>query len=839
VLRDLGLAACVAFAPMPAHALDPSKAATQYPLETWGTRDSLPAHTIAGMARTGDGYLWFATRGLVRFDGVTFARVDLASKPGPPPLILSVAPADDGGLWILAQSLGLFHYKDGVTKPGPRINAVGFLRPGRDGNLWHVPGDQVMRIRNGTVERRLSVVQGRDVLEDPDGTLWIAAWDAAQGGLLRVRGEEVTRYSAAEGVDPFVSVLARGRDGTLWLGTRKGLTAFREGRFVTYTTRDGLSDDFVTTLLEDRDGNLWVGTAGGGLCRFRDGVFSSVRQADGLVDDNVTALHEDDEGGLWVAGRGGVGRLRSTSFTTYTRREGLPVDSVMEAYPSRDGGVWVSTYGGGLMRFKDGLITPYDTRAGLTNLYVGTVFEASDGAVWFGDGANQLSRLDRGRLKTFDTGKRYVWAIAEDAQGLVVAFPRQGLFRLQGDRFVPYQTASGDVLNDMSIRVLQRGRDGSLWIGGTRGLIHAADGRLTTYAEAQGVKGAVFSLLEDADGTWWIATSTGLLRFKDGAMRRFDDQPYLSDNSIVTVLEDDNGHLWFNSTKALARVAKADLNAYADGKNTSVAIRIFTARDGLKIEEIRTTPTVQRAGRSVDGRLWFPTPRGLSVVDPRHLLRDEKAPPLLVEQLVVDGLVMPATGPLVVSAGAEKVEIRYAALSYTTPERVTFRYRLEGFDDGWVEAGTRRSAFYTKLPPGRYRFQVRATNGDGVTNDVGASLSFAQQPRLHQTVWFRLMLALALVGAAVGVHRLRVRQLKARERELTARVEEALAQVKVLNGLLPICASCKKIRDDTGYWNQMETYIHDHAPVEFSHSICPDCMVKLYPDYAQHKAAQR
>jgi ligand-binding sensor domain-containing protein len=823
-------------AAVPARALDPSRALTQYRLDIWGSRDALPAHTIASIAQTADGYLWFAARDLIRFDGVTFTTVELGSAELPVTQVLSVAASEKGGLWVLTVPSGLLHYKNGALRKGPHAGSAGTITTGRGGSLWHVAGNVVAHIRGGGLaQRRVPIVQPRALVEDPDGTVWVSSWDASEGGVTRIRGDEITRYGRPQGLDSFVSSLVRTRDGTLWAGTRRGLSALSDdGNVKTYTTRDGLSDDFVTTLLADRDGSLWIGTSSGGVCRFREGRFSTLRQVDGLSDDEVSALFEDDEGGIWVAGRGALGRLRSTSFTTYTKREGLPVDGVMEAYPASAGGVWASTYGGGLTHITGDRFTTYEAGAGLASAYVGPVFEAADGSVWFGDGSNQLSRLKAGRVETFDTGKRYVWAIAEDKDGIVVALPRFGLFRLQGRDLVPYRGAAGETLADPQMRMLKRARDGSLWIGSNLGLANVKDGAVVRYSEAQGLKGTVFSIVEDARGVVWIASSAGLARLAGGQIQMFDGVPYLSGNSIPTIVEDDTEHLWFNSVKGLGRVSIRELEARAERRSGKVAVRMFTAKDGLKIEEIRTTPTVQRGCRTADGRLWFPTARGLSVVDPRRLFRDEKPPPLLIEQVVVDGRVEAPRDQLVVPAGAEKVEIRYTALSYTLPERVTFKYMLEGFDAGWIDARSRRTAYYTKLPPGDYRFRVRAMNSDGVANDVGASLYFSQQPRIYQTLWFRLLLIVPAALAVLSAHRIRVRHLEARERDLTARVEAALGQIKTLHGLLPICASCKKIRDDSGYWNLMETYIGAHSSAEFSHSVCPECIETLYPDYAAH-----
>jgi hypothetical protein len=322
------------------------------------------------------------------------------------------------------------------------------------------------------------------------------------------------------------------------------------------------------------------------------------------------------------------------------------------------------------------------------------------------------------------------------------------------------------------------------------------------------------------------------MRIKNDRLTRFENQPYLWGSPLASILEDDSGHLWVNSDKGILCVAKSELDDVAEGRRERATVRVFGPQDGLSLEEMKA-PTVQRASRTVDGRLWFPTPLGLGRIDPAHLVRDTKVPPVVIEQVVIDGNAVGHSNALVVPAGAQKVEFHFSALSYTLSERATFRYWLEGFDTDWVDGGTKRMATYTKLPPAAYRFHVRAANSEGVWNEQGATLAFSQQPRFHQTATFRLACVLGIAVAIFSTHRLRVRQLKARERELSQKVQEAMAQVKVLRGLMPICSNCHKVRTDEGAYINIEAYLQENSYAELSHGVCPDCIVQLYPEYAR------
>ena len=832
------LAAALALCPSSARALNPTTAITQYGLDSWSGRDGLPGSPITDIVQTRDGYVWLTTKGgLVRFDGAFFTLLDLTAVPGlKRKLMWSCAAGQGGELWAGAEATGVLRYKDGaatVISAGEAWYGFVAVHESRDGKLWAAnPAWGLVEFKDGAVASRTKIDLIRTIVDGPDGAVWVGTWGT---GIYRVKGGEATAFSRDQGFEEtLISSLAWTRGGTLWAGTRNGLFAFEDGRF---RKQAGLPHDDIKSLLEDRDGNLWVGTARG-LVRLRDGIVSVWRKSDGMIDDQILALHEDDEGGLWIGARGSLARIRDTNFKVYTTGEGLHADTIVQAQPARGGGVWVTTYGGGVSRLQDGVIHTYDHGRGLPSDYAGAVHEARDGSLYVGVGSNELVRLRHGALTRIDTEKRYVKSMTEDDRGLILALSRLGVRRLENGRVAPY-AVSGGVLDDKFIHVLHHGRDGTLWIGSNNGFAGVHKGQLRRYAQEAGLSGAdVYSVLEDGDGALWLGTATGLEHFKDGKGRRFEGQPMLSDNSIFTVLEDGSGHLWFNSNDGIGRVSKSDLNAYLAGTLPRVSTQVFGSGEGLRLAET-TLPTVQRACRTSDGRMWFPTSLGLAVVNPDALVTDRKVPPVFIERLVVDGRELPARGPLQLPAGAENVEIHYTALSYTRPERTAFRYRLFGFDRGWMEAGTKRAAHYTRLPPGSYRFGVRAANADGVWNETGTELRLVQQPQFHETIAFRVLAALGVGLLIVGGHRYRVRRLEEHRRELKEKVDDAVAQIKVLRGFLPICANCKKIRDDKGLFIQIESYLRDHSYAEFSHSICPDCMQKLYPGFVTSSGKAR
>ena len=840
LVRSALAAAVVAVAPSSVLALDPAKAITQYHLDTWGVKDGLPAHSITDMEQSRDGYVWLATQGgLVRFDGVRFTVYDSSNVPAmPQSLVWSLSPSRDGSLWAGAYGAGALRYKDGEVTPFPigRETPYGYMLVYEDpqGRLWAGHSNWgVVRYKDGTVDFEKKVSTPRAIFDDGQGTVWIGTWG---DGLLRLRDGVIATVGEEQGFTGgrFVGVFSRGRSGTLWIGGRNGLTALKDGVFTTYTKEDGLPDDDVRAVLEDRDGNVWVGTTHG-LSRMRDGVWSPpLRKATGFMDDQALALHEDDEGGIWVGGRACVARLRDTSITLFTAQEGLRVDAISQVIPSRAGGVWASMYGGGVARLHGGQITSYGSEAGLPNEFTGAIHETADGSLWIGVGSNELCRLRGDKLTVYATDKRYAKSLGDDEDGgLLVGLSRAGLFRFVDGKRVPYETVDGQTITDPHIQSIRPRRRGGVWISSNLGLSRLEKGVLFRYSEQHGLpKGDIYSVYDDADGTSWIAHAKGLLRLKDERFTAYDGVPGLHENSIYTVLEDDARHLWFNSNAGILRVARTDLDAFAEKRATRVATQAFGSQQGLRLAEFRG-PTWVRGGKTGDGRLWFPSTLGVVTIDPTQVKVDTKAPPVILEKVVLDGKAFPARDGLTVPPGTEKVEIHYTALSYTVPEKAAFRCVLEGFDRDWVDARHARSAHYTKLPPGRYHFRVRAANSDGTWNRDGASLTLTQLPQFHQTLWFRALLGLLAAAAAVGVHRFRVYRLEASERALARKVQETVAHLKTLRGLLPICAKCKKIRDDQGYYVQIETFLKEHSYAEFSHSICPECLKELYPEYYQ------
>jgi len=787
-----------------AWALDPRKALTQYAQDVWQIEHGLPSNSINAIVQTRDGYLWLATdNGLARFDGVRFVVFNKANTPALRSNVITTLFEDrHGALWI-GTTAGLVRFKNGrwtvyTTDDGLSDNQANALCEDREGNLW-IGTEQggVIRFANGrftVYTQGLASSHVRAILLDRRGTLWVGT----SGGLSRFHEGRFITYTTREGMPPGgVEALSEDREGTLWIGAEAGLIWLKDGKVIS-VSRDGSSPRTWRTMIHDREGNLWIGTYGEGLYRFSRGLWSRLTVREGLSDDRILSLYEDREGSLWIGTRGGLNRLKDERVTAYTTREGLPDQWVYSVCEGRDGSLWIGTRGG-LARWKEGMLTTYTTANGLPSNVVRALHVDRKGNLWIGTDGGGLARWREGRFIVY--GRRQglmsdrIYAVYEDRNGrLWVGTYGQGLYQLKDGTFIGFTLEENRVRRaDLGtspqgfVRVIYEDRQGTLWIGTRRGLFRMKGEDGTFFgAQQQGLSpGAlVTAFYEDEEGTLWIGTyGGGLNRFRDGRVIAYTTDHGLPDNVIYQILEDGQGNLWMSSNRGIFRVSRRELNDLAHGKIASVTPVVYGTGDGMKSPECNGGN--QSAGcKTRDGRLWFPTTNGVVVVDPARLRKNTLPPPVVIESIRADKRPIDLRESVEIPPGTRELEISYTALSLLDPEKVRFTYRLDGFDDHRIEAGTRRVAYYTNLPPGRYRFRVIASNNDGVWNETGAAVELHLEPHFYQTRWFLALavVLLALLGSSIYIWR--VRQVRAHERELEKLVAERTRELAELNRTL-------------------------------------------------------
>jgi signal transduction histidine kinase/ligand-binding sensor domain-containing protein len=764
----------------------PRASAAPYDVAVWTTEQGLPGDTVRAVVQTRDGYLWVGTQaGLARFDGVRFTVFNQKNVPqlraGECSTLLE---GRDGSLWIGTIGGGLTRYKEGRFETWGRAeglasDVVNQLYEDRAGRLWITSYERLTVFESGAFRtygpgEGVESVYAVPFHEDAEGRLWIfnslglnpsnsGTLTFYQDGKLHAGAEAPPLFPKEAGAD---ALPLSGRGNTLWLRERRAGRVFRAnsaGRESFLFDFAGGAGEALRYAHEDEAGHLWAVSARGAVYRWGalGGTPELIAQPEALPRGAVNALYVDLEGNLWLGTNDGLARLKSRAFVSLTREDGLAAERAWTIFEDSRGGLWIGT-DGGLSRWRDGRFETFRVRDGLAGDATITLTEDREGRIWAGSPAG-LSVLEGERFRAYgrDDGllSTNVRAVHADRRGRLWVGTVAGLHLFDGERFRAYATtgplAQGNVL------FIAEDRAGSLWVGTSGGLNRIREGRVETFTTRDGLgSNLAVGMHEDADGALWFGTvGGGLARYRDGKFVAITMTAGLADDTVTRVLEDDEGSLWLGTLRGVMRVARGELNDYADGRTKSVGGVVYGKADGLL--SIDCSGGTQPAGwRTRDGRLWFPTARGVSFVAPQRLRRNDRVPPVHVESIVVDKVESEARAGIELPAGSRAVEFHFTALSFTDPEKVRFRYRLEGFDREWVEAGARREAFYTNLPPGRYRFRVAAANDDGVWNEEGATLAFTLKPYFYQTYWFYLLCLAAVALLAWGVYRLRVRQLR-------------------------------------------------------------------------------
>jgi ligand-binding sensor domain-containing protein/signal transduction histidine kinase len=780
--------------PAPAAGHASPQTGSRYLVDVWENDDGLPQSSIIAMTQTRDGYLWLGTvSGLVRFDGMKFTVFDEDTTPGlgSSPIVSLFEDSRDN-LWIGTEGAGvilagkggsvtnlgiglggrdlrlcedasgaiwgctadglLWRYQDGAANSFRSPRGYRWVVAEKLGALWAVAEGQMLDVKkDGDFSRGVLPAQRRGPVENLD---WLVAsprgghWRLADGRIQKWKDSTLERdVGSNRWIYAHVTAACEDREGNLVIGTRgEGVFVYDlAGGVTSISTNEGLSGNIILSLAVDREGTLWVGTDGAGLNRVKPKLFHVVEQTRGVT---VRSVCEDAQGGLWMSfnavelNANGAGYVRDGMFRGYGRAEDLLNSSVWSVFVDRQRHVWAGTYGG-LYQFLDGRFHG-----------IGTV----------------------------EAGWPPVLAIQEDRQGQVWLGTGAGLVRWAGRDSKMFSRRDG--LSADEIWAIADDLEGNLWIGTHGGgLNRLRAGKITSFHSPDALPAAdIYSLYVDSDGVLWIGTlGGGLARFHKGKWTRYTTREGLVSKSIGYVVEDSQGYLWIGSNRGLMRVKKQALNDCADGALASLPVRVFGQPDGLPTVEC-SLGSQPGACRTRDGKLWFPTIKGLAYIDPSQIVPNTNPPPVVIESVLVDGAVRGdgglRAGPpqrIVMLPEEERLEIQYTSLNLSAPDRSRFKYRLGGHETAWAEVGNRRVASYSRLPPGEYRFQVMACNEDGVWNEQGAAVTLMVEPHFWQTWWFLGIASAAILGLVAGaVYYVSTQKL---QRQLAAlRQQEALEQ---------------------------------------------------------------
>ncbi len=784
---------------------DPPLTVSQYAHTAWTVRDGFSLGAVFAMAQTPDGYLWLGNgSGLFHFDGVRF--VQWQPPPGnqlPTSGVYSLLCARDGTLWI-GTFEGLATWRDGRLTWLREFDKmfVTSLLEDRNGTVWlgtlNRDGGRLCRVQSG--RGTCSGDDGRfgvfvwSLHEDHTGTLWVGA----DSGVWKWAPGSPRRYPT-----PGVRVgdLIASDEGQLLIGIRgKGLRQLVNEKVDAYpirrafTSTASLEDADVDSnkLLRDRSGALWIGTEERGLVHVQRGRADTFAKSDGLSGNIICSLFEDREGNIWVSSSAGLDRFRELPVRSYSTKEGLPSDAIRSVIGGKDGSLWLAG-AAGLTRWKDGQTTIFRRTSGLPDDSTESLFEDSRGRIWvFTKGG--LAYSDGSRFVAVPgVPSEDVFSITGDEAGNLWLSGNRGLTHLRSARIVehfPWST----VRRTQQAKVVLSDKGGvwlSFWNDG--GVEYFKDGQLrASFGVADGLgKGVVPGIQLDEEGALWAATQGGISRIKDGHVATLTSANGLPCDTIHGTMWDDSGALWASAQCGLIRIARTELATWIAHPTRRLETTFWDAADGAQLQ---TAPSSYGpfVARSADGKLWFVGTEGIQVVDPHRLSFNTVRPPVHVERLIADHEIRSQRLPggtaapsVLLPQRVRDLQIDYTALSLVAPEKVRFKYRLDGQDSDWREVGNERHVQYSNLRPGSYRFHVIAANNSGVWNEQGDVLEFSIAPAYYQTAWFSALCVAGALGLLWAGYRVRVRQLHHRfEMALETRVSERTRIARELHDTL-------------------------------------------------------
>jgi ligand-binding sensor domain-containing protein/signal transduction histidine kinase len=746
-----------------------------YTRRVWQATDGLPEQTVQAFAQTPDGFLWVGTTGgLLRFDGAHFTLFDRQNTPSlHENNIFCLMVSRDGALWIGTEGGGLARYaqgqfrswtaRDSSARDGISNDFVRALAQDGDGVIWAGTDNGLLRL-DGEHFVRVDAVSGipalavHGIFPDRDGSLWVGG-----SRLMRFQGGQAREYALlGEASQNRVKSILRTRDGTLWVGTVSGLNRMPPGKDA-FERVSGISAT-VRVLRQASDGLLWIGTIGQGAFTFRDGRLTQISAPDQLPSNTVLNFFEDDEMNFWVGTQAGMLRLARTPLVVTPLPQANDSD-FGTVYQDRDGSFWIGSTR--LFRMRNGVVQP-EVLPGLEGVHVRNVLRDRAGALWVGTDGDGVYRLPASPPAHYTSkdgmSNNFVRAMTQDQdgsmwiatdEGINHIFPGAGTSRIRS-----FQMHDGLVY--FSTRALLEDRRGDLWIGTDSGLSHLHRGAFVTDAATEALAQLkIWTIHEDADGGLWFGTrNSGLFRFRDGKMAHFTTQDGLATNAIYQILEDASGRFWMSGPNGISLLNRHELDAQADSPSRHLALMFYSVAEISGVVDIYGG-TQSSGCITAQGDVWFPSSRG-----PIHVLPTQRAelppPPVRIENILADGSPISLAGPMRLPPGTGRLEFTYAPIRLRSQDGVRFRYRLDDFDHDWTAPTASRSAEYTNLPPGNYRFRVQAFEIDNPNAVSEVAVDLVQEPRFYRTWWFLTGCVLLLALIIYILYRSRVRQVRAR-----------------------------------------------------------------------------
>ena len=738
---------------------------------SWTTENGLPQNTVYAVAQTADGYLWIGSEGgLARFDGFSFTVFNRSNTLAiMKNSFTSLCPDRDGSLWIGTFGGGLLNFRAGkfTRVEGLGSDLIWSIRQDSTGTLWVVTADNgtycleegeapALVLADGIPDQGITAIS-----RDDQGAIWIGT----RNGMLSIKNEKKKRYTLRSGLaGDYVYCLFADSRNNMWVGTTTGLSCINEKGIRNFFTADGLADNLVRTIGEDRLGRLWIGTEKGATI-MAPGDMSICATPDSLAGNSVMAICRDREDNMWIGtSSGGLNFLKKYEVSIFSTGEGLSGQQMRSICEDPRGRLWASTSDRGLNFFSEGQWRRYASGDSLDAVEITALVSNRSGRLWIGSRETGLYCLEKGKFSHF--GKKD--GLASDAvlslfsdreDGLWIGSNGGGLDRWRGGDRQHHGLAKG--LKGSVILAVSQDREGSLWAGSSRdGLHRLRKGAWRQYTTSDGLAGdTVFTMHVDQDNDLWLGTNGGLSLFRQGNFFDFREWPGPLTGTIFQILADDQGYLWFSSPAGIFCAQKTELELAAAGKGNDIHWRRFTEMAGLK--STVCSGGFQPAGcKSRDGRLWFPTQKGLVMIDPRILGSPPPPPVVSIEKIMANGRTINLAGAQRFPPGTERFDFFYTASAFADPQQIEFSTRLEGLEQQWSRPGQQRSRNFADLPPGRYLFRVKARGQSGAWNQSEARFAFMIRPHFRQTIWFYLLVLAAAAATAASTILFRQRRVR-------------------------------------------------------------------------------
>lgn len=772
-----------------------------YVITNYTADNGLPQNTVDLVDQSSDGYIWIGTyAGLARYDGVKFVHYNRSITPAFKINHVTVMHQDQSGAtWYGTNGGGMVRYSKHTFTAVKEFETGGkeYIRSIRSFD----PNEIIVGTERGGIHK-ISITETGEVTniapfldrQIPKSTLFRTMiksggstyYIATDVGLVTVNGPTVKTLTTADGLpDNSVTSLVEDQDGAIWIGTSNGLARLSNGSIQSYSTASGLTHNSIRTLFVDRSNVVWIGTDGGGINRYlgpgAKKQFDALTAEQGLVNDFIRTIYQDNERNIWIGTRNGLSQLHIRKFELYGKKSGLSDTYVRTVLEDSKRRLWIGTNGSGLNCLDGGTVTVWNEKQ-LPNKFIRALYEDRSGLLWIGTDGGGVARYD----ETKPAGKQFTYYNTENGltenyirafesgfdNDMYVATYGGGISRINGDSITRLTTQHG-LAND-NVLAMVRSFKNEIWVGTNGGGINKiTPNGIETYSTKDGLSNNfILSLFADKEGALWIGTNGGgINRFADGQFQTFTTKEGLREDVTLMIIEDDAGYLWIGGNQGITRIPKSEFQKVADGSLKKFSRIDFGRSDGLQNAEISgvSSPSIIKAS---DGRIWFTTVGGLAMVDTSRIVDPLNSFPLHIEEIHVGDQVLYPDSALEIRPGYNTVEFNYTGLSFMSPERIRFRYKLEGFDANWNDAGVRRTAYYTNIPPGSYTFRVSASIDGGTWSSEEATTDVTFDPYFHQTPYFGFLVGIGLIILGAGLYAIRTANVHRHAKQLKSIVED-------------------------------------------------------------------